>query len=78
MTKLEIGMILDYPTCDGFDPITGKGTNNHIEKVLIEDIKNDTYYLYNYDTKKRSKVSDYLMRAYIRCRIYEISEERGE
>lgn len=78
---LAIGDVLIQDTCDAIDvALNGqtKAVNPHKEHWVIEDIKGDTYHLYNLDTQRTMKMSEKALYGHIK--IYKsmtISDEKA-
>lgn len=73
--EIKEGMVLDYNTCDAFDPIYGTEYNKHVEKVLIVQIKNENVKLYNLTTGHHFKLEMHKLKMYVKAGIYTLTNE---
>lgn len=74
--ELKEGMVLNYNTCDAFDPIYGTEYNKHVEKMVI--VKSGKFIeLYNLTKGYKHKVEKEMMLKYIKAGIYTITNEKA-
>ena len=75
--KLKEGMVLNYNTCDAFDPITHHEYNKHVEKELVLSIKNGRVNLYNLTTGQKHAIPNEEMDWFLKNKAFEITNEKA-